>query len=46
MPAELAAAMADMTGMDEEPADGVRRALGREPKDFAQYAREMAATGV
>ena len=26
--------------------DGVQRALGREPKDFADYAREMAATGV
>jgi uncharacterized protein YbjT (DUF2867 family) len=26
--------------------DGVRRALGREPKDFADYAREVAATGV
>jgi uncharacterized protein YbjT (DUF2867 family) len=26
--------------------DGVRRALGREPRDFADYAREAAATGV
>jgi hypothetical protein len=26
--------------------DGVRRALGREPKDFADYAREAASTGV
>lgn len=26
--------------------DGVRRALGREPKDFSEYARETAATGV
>jgi uncharacterized protein YbjT (DUF2867 family) len=26
--------------------DGVRRALGREPKDFADYARETAATGI
>ena len=25
--------------------DGVQRALGREPKDFADYAREIAATG-
>ena len=25
--------------------DGVKRALGREPKDFADYAREIAATG-
>jgi uncharacterized protein YbjT (DUF2867 family) len=27
-------------------ADSVRRALGREPRDFADYARETAATGV
>ena len=26
--------------------DGVRRALGREPGDFAEYARRTAATGV
>lgn len=26
--------------------DGVKRALGREPKDFLAYARETAATGV
>jgi uncharacterized protein YbjT (DUF2867 family) len=26
--------------------DGVQRALGREPKDFAEYARDVAATGV
>lgn len=26
--------------------DGVRQALGREPKDFSDYARETAATGV
>jgi uncharacterized protein YbjT (DUF2867 family) len=26
--------------------DGVQRALGREPKDFAIYAREVAATGI
>ncbi len=26
--------------------DGVRRALGRPPRDFADYARETAATGV
>jgi uncharacterized protein YbjT (DUF2867 family) len=26
--------------------DGVQRALGREPKDFADYAREMAASGI
>ena len=26
--------------------DGIQRALGREPKDFADYAREIAATGL
>jgi uncharacterized protein YbjT (DUF2867 family) len=26
--------------------DGVRRALGREPRDFADYARDAAASGV
>lgn len=26
--------------------DGVQRALGRPPKDFADYAREIAATGI
>ena len=26
--------------------DGVQRALGRERKDFADYAHEAAATGV
>ena len=28
------------------PADGVRRALGREPRGFSQYARDAAATGI
>jgi nucleoside-diphosphate-sugar epimerase len=26
--------------------DGVKRALGREPRDFADYAREAAASGI
>ena len=26
--------------------DGVQRALGREPRDFADYARDTAATGI
>jgi hypothetical protein len=26
--------------------NGVQRALGRQPKDFADYARETAATGI
>ena len=33
-------------GRNASTTDGVRRALGREPKDFADYARETAATGV
>src|ERR687890_18955 len=33
-------------GRNANTTDGVRRALGREPKDFAHYAREVAATGV
>jgi uncharacterized protein YbjT (DUF2867 family) len=33
-------------GSKAQLADGVRRALGREPRDFADYAREAAATGV
>ncbi|MGH3086525.1 MAG: NmrA family transcriptional regulator [Rubrobacteraceae bacterium] len=33
-------------GRNADTTDGIRRALGREPKDFADYAREAAATGV
>jgi hypothetical protein len=33
-------------GSKAQLANGVQRALGREPKDFADYARETAATGV
>jgi uncharacterized protein YbjT (DUF2867 family) len=33
-------------GSKAELADGVQRALGRAPKDFADYAREAAATDV
>jgi uncharacterized protein YbjT (DUF2867 family) len=35
-----------LDGRNGHLADGVQRALGREPKDFADYARETAATGV
>jgi hypothetical protein len=35
-----------LDGRNAYLADGVRRALGREPKDFADYAREAASTGV
>ena len=36
----------DVLGSQARLADGVQRALGRQPKDFADYAREAAATGV
>ena len=35
-----------LDGRNAHLADGVQRALGREPKDFTDYAREAAATGV
>ncbi|TDC11814.1 NAD(P)H-binding protein [Actinomadura bangladeshensis] len=35
-----------LDGRNAAPADGVRRALGREPRDFAAYARETADSGV
>ncbi len=35
-----------LDGRNESLADGVRQALGREPRDFADYARRTAATGV
>jgi uncharacterized protein YbjT (DUF2867 family) len=35
-----------LDGRNAHLTDGVRRALGREPKDFADYARAAAATGV
>jgi uncharacterized protein YbjT (DUF2867 family) len=36
----------EVLGSKAQLADGMQRALGREPKDFADYARETAATGV
>jgi len=33
-------------GRNADTTDGVRRAFGREPRDFADYARETAASGV
>jgi uncharacterized protein YbjT (DUF2867 family) len=33
-------------GRNADTTDGVRRALGREPKDFTDYTRDTAATGV
>lgn len=35
-----------LDGRNEYMCDGVRRALGREPKDFAEYAQAMATAGV
>ncbi|MDP9864069.1 MULTISPECIES: NmrA family transcriptional regulator [Streptosporangium] len=35
-----------LDGRNAHLSDGVRRALGREPRDFADYARDAAATGV
>lgn len=34
-----------LDGRNAHLADGVERALGRAPKDFADYARDVAATG-
>jgi uncharacterized protein YbjT (DUF2867 family) len=36
----------EVLGSKAQLADGVQRALGREPKDFADYARDAAAAGV
>jgi uncharacterized protein YbjT (DUF2867 family) len=35
-----------LDGRNAQLADGVQRALGREPRDFGDYARQTAATGV
>lgn len=35
-----------LDGRNAHLTDGVQRALGRQPRDFADYAREAAATGV
>ncbi len=34
-----------LDGRNAHLCDGVRRALGREPGDFAEYARRTAAAG-
>ncbi len=33
-------------GRNANTADGVQRAIGREPRDFTDYARAAAATGI
>jgi uncharacterized protein YbjT (DUF2867 family) len=35
-----------LDGRNARLADGVQRALGREPRDFSDYARDAAATGI
>lgn len=35
-----------LDGRNAHLTDGIQRALGRPPKDFADYARDVAATGV
>jgi uncharacterized protein YbjT (DUF2867 family) len=35
-----------LDGRNAHVVDGVERALGREPRDFSEYARDAAATGV
>jgi uncharacterized protein YbjT (DUF2867 family) len=35
-----------LDGRNAHVADGVQRALGREPRDFSEFARKAAATGV
>lgn len=35
-----------LDGRNSRVMDGVQRALGRQPKDFSDYARETAATGI
>ncbi len=36
----------ELDGRNAHLADGVQRALGREPRDFSDYARDAAATGI
>jgi uncharacterized protein YbjT (DUF2867 family) len=35
-----------LDGRNAHLSDGIQRAVGREPRDFADYARDAAATGV
>jgi uncharacterized protein YbjT (DUF2867 family) len=51
VPTEQIAALTELfttvlDGRNAHLADGVQRALGRPPRDFADYVRETAATGV
>lgn len=50
VPADVVALLSylfsEVLGRNEHLGDGVQRALGREPRDFTDYAREAAATGI
>ncbi|GAB3976508.1 hypothetical protein GCM10027615_46360 [Plantactinospora veratri] len=51
LPAEVAALLTYLfvevlDGRNARLGDGVRRALGREPRDFRDFARRAAATGI
>ena len=51
LPDELVGLVAELftkvlDGRNSHLADGVSRALGRPPRDFADYARATAATGI
>ena len=35
-----------LDGRNAHLADGVQRALGREPRDFSDYARDATVTGI
>jgi hypothetical protein len=35
-----------LDGRNAYPADGVQRALGRNPRDFSDYVRDTVRTGV
>ena len=51
MPADVVALLTYLftevlDGRNAQLADGVQRALGAQPRDFRDYARDTAATGV
>ncbi len=51
VPADIAALVNELftvvlDGRNEYLTDGVRQALGRSPRDFSDYARQTAATGI
>lgn len=35
-----------LDGRNEKLANGIQQALGRKPRDFSEYVRKTAATGV